>query len=132
MINIVTDSLKENEIPTSKIHFELFTTVFPSGLITSKNLDGTSEITVLLDDEETTFEMPKKKLILTAALDEGLDAPFSCQGGICSSCLAKVTEGKAIMDTNSILSEDEVNEGLILTCQAHPITEKITIDFDDV
>jgi len=132
MINIVTDSLKENEIPTSKIHFELFTTVFPSGLITSKNLDGTSEITVLLDDEETTFEMPKKKLILTAALGEGLDAPFSCQGGICSSCLAKVTEGKAIMDTNSILSEDEVNEGLILTCQAHPITEKITIDFDDV
>ena len=87
---------------------------------------------MLLDDEETTFEMSKKKLILTAALDEGLDAPYSCQGGICSSCIARVTEGGVVMDKNSILSEDEVNEGLILTCQAHPTTDKITIDFDDV
>tara|TARA_R110001583_G_scaffold22614_2_gene84671 strand:+ start:1692 stop:2747 length:1056 start_codon:yes stop_codon:yes gene_type:complete len=132
MIDIVTSTLKENDIPLSKIHFELFTTIYPSGAITSKNLDGISEITIILDDEETTFEMSKKKLILTAALDEGLDAPYSCQGGICSSCLAKVTEGKAIMDKNSILSEDEVNEGFILTCQAHPITQKLTIDYDDV
>jgi len=132
MIETVTNTIKENGNAASKIHFELFTSTYTSGAITSKNLDGDTEITVLLDDDETTFKMSKKKLILTAALDEGLDAPFSCQGGICSSCLAKVTEGNAIMDKNSILSDEELEEGLILTCQAHPTTQKITIDFDDV
>lgn len=132
MINITTATLKENDIPGSCIHFELFTPTYPTGLAPSIDVDGTSEITILLDDEETTFEMSKKQLILTAALDQGLDAPYSCQGGICSSCLAKVIEGKAIMEGNSILSEDEINEGFILTCQAHPVTEKIKIDFDDV
>jgi ring-1,2-phenylacetyl-CoA epoxidase subunit PaaE len=72
------------------------------------------------------------EIILDAALAKGLDAPYSCQGGICSSCLARVTEGKAVMERNSILDEDEIEEGLILTCQAHPITESIKIDYDDV
>jgi len=132
MIEVVTNTLKENGISASKIHFELFTSTYPSGAITAKNLDGTTELTVILDDEETTFEMSKKKLILTAALDEGLDAPFSCQGGICSSCIAKVTEGNAVMDKNTILSDDEIKDGFILTCQAHPTSQKITIDYDNV
>ena len=54
------------------------------------------------------------------------------QGGVCSSCLAKVVEGKAVMERNTILDEEEIEEGLILTCQAHPITSKIKIDYDDV
>ena len=70
--------------------------------------------------------------ILAASLRNDLDPPYSCQGGVCSSCLAKVTEGKAVMTKNSILTASEVDEGLILTCQAHPTTQKITIDFDDV
>jgi ring-1,2-phenylacetyl-CoA epoxidase subunit PaaE len=132
MIDVVTNTLKENGVAASKIHFELFTSTYTSGNTTSNNLEGNTEITVILDDEETSFEMPKKKLILTAALDKGLDPPFSCQGGICSSCLAKITEGSAIMGKNSILSDDEVNDGFILTCQAHPTSHKITIDYDDV
>jgi len=132
MIDTVTSTLKENNVPLSKIHFELFTSTYTSGAITSKNLDGNTNITVILDDEETTFEMSKKQMILTAALDEGLDAPYSCQGGICSSCLARVTEGSVVMDKNAILSKNELEEGLILTCQAHPTTDKLTINFDDV
>ena len=132
MIDTVTATLKENGVPLSKIHFELFTSTYTSGAITAKNLDGNTTLTVILDDEETTFEMSKKKLILTAALDEDLDAPYSCQGGICSSCIARVTEGSVVMDKNTILSENEVSEGLILTCQAHPTTDKVTINFDDV
>lgn len=132
MVDVVTDTLKENGILASKIHFELFTSTYTSGAITAKNLDGLTKITVILDDEETTFEMSKKKMILTAALDEDLDPPYSCQGGICSSCIAKVIEGSVVMDKNSILTDQEISDGLILTCQAHPTTEKITIDFDDV
>ena len=73
-----------------------------------------------------------KQTILDAALKQGIDAPYSCQGGICSSCLARVTEGTAEMTKNSILTEKEVADGLILTCQAHPTSATIRVDFDDV
>jgi len=133
MINIVKETLQSKGFKEEQIHFELFT---PSNEKNPKNdtisLDGKTAVTVLLDDEEETFEMDKKETILDAALKHHLDAPYSCQGGICSSCIAKVTEGKAIMDKNTILSKDEVNEGLILTCQAHPVTDKIVVDYDDV
>ena len=87
---------------------------------------------MLLDDETHTFTMQQTDDILAANLRNNIDAPYSCQGGVCSSCLAKVTEGKAVMLKNSILTDGEIEEGLILTCQAHPTTPKITIDFDDV
>jgi len=86
----------------------------------------------LLDDEELCFTMDQKDDILAAALRNDVDAPYSCQGGVCSSCLGKVTQGTAVMVKNSILTDDEVNEGFILTCQAHPTSSKISIDFDDV
>ena len=88
--------------------------------------------TTLQFSEETTFQMRKDELILDAALDKGLDAPYSCQGGVCSSCLAKVIEGSAVMERNTILDQDEIDEGLILTCQAHPTSSQIKIDYDDV
>jgi len=134
MINTVSDTLKENNFEESNIHFELFSASKSKEANVDENLslDGNTEITVLLEDETTTFSMAQKETILDAALKENLDAPYSCQGGICSSCLAKVTEGKAIMSKNSILSDEEVADGLILTCQAHPTTSKITIDYDEV
>jgi ring-1,2-phenylacetyl-CoA epoxidase subunit PaaE len=96
------------------------------------DFNGDTQITVLLDDEEDTFTMQRKRTILESALLQGLDAPYSCQGGICSTCIAQVTEGKAVMEKNSILSTEEVEEGLILTCQAHPVSPKIVIDYDNV
>jgi ring-1,2-phenylacetyl-CoA epoxidase subunit PaaE len=65
-------------------------------------------------------------------MDEGADVPFSCKGAVCCTCKAKVIEGKAIMDENYSLSEKEVAAGFILTCQAHPITENIVVDFDEM
>jgi len=132
MINMVTDTLKDHKVEAEHIHFELFTTSTSEGSNESESLEGTCEVTVLLDDEEESFTMNKKTTVLEQVLLEGMDAPYSCQGGICSSCLAQVTQGKAIMDKNTILSDDEVADGLILTCQAHPVTSKITIDYDAV
>jgi len=132
MIHIAKGVLIEYGLNEDAIHFELFSTPISSETATEQSFEGTSEITILLDDEETTFEMDSKTTILTSALKEGLDAPYSCQGGICSSCIAKVTEGSAVMTKNTILSEEEINDGLILTCQAHPTSQKITIDYDDV
>jgi len=133
MIKTVTETLIENNINKENIHYELFSVSVDNASDDNDDIpDGNTEITVLLDDEETTFTMSQKKNILEAALKEDLDAPYSCQGGVCSSCLAKVTEGSATMLKNEILTDDELKEGLILTCQAHPTTSKITIDYDDV
>ncbi len=132
MVTALKETLAENGLDKKNIHFELFTPPVASEDEKHMAFEGTCEITVLLDDEETTFEMDSKITILTAALKEGLDAPYSCQGGICSSCLAKVTDGKALMDKNSVLSEAEIKDGFILTCQAHPTTQKINIDYDNV
>ena len=85
-----------------------------------------------MDDEEFTFSMDKKTLVLDAVLKENIDAPYSCQGGVCSSCIARVTEGKAEMVKNQILTDGEIAEGLILTCQAHPTTPTLKVDYDDV
>ncbi|NOY48718.1 MAG: 2Fe-2S iron-sulfur cluster binding domain-containing protein, partial [Chlorobi bacterium] len=93
---------------------------------------GNTKITIIVDDEETTFEMSQKQSILEAALDNDIDAPYSCQGGICSSCIAKLVEGKATMRQNNILTDSELEEGLILTCQAHPDTPTIIVDYDAV
>ncbi len=134
MIHLVKDTVVTSGVDADKIHFELFTTstVTQESSDEVESLEGESEVTILLDDEEESFKMPRKSTILEQALLKGVDAPYSCQGGICSSCLAKVTEGKATMDKNSILSDEEVEEGLILTCQAHPTTAKITVDYDDI
>ncbi|MCP4884634.1 MAG: ferredoxin--NADP reductase [Flavobacteriales bacterium] len=131
MIDDTKSMLIKNGIKEDAIKLELFSTTSNKKEVT-ESLSGNTEISVLLDDEETTFEMRMDEVILDAALRKGLDAPYSCQGGVCSSCLAKVVEGNAVMERNTILDEEEIEEGLILTCQAHPTTSRIKIDYDDV
>lgn len=133
MINTVNATLKEKGVAEKYIKFELFSAA-PS---TEKEISNNSgfehtKITVVLDNDQETFEMSSKQTLLEAALKQGLDAPYSCQGGICSSCIARVTSGSATMKKNSILTDKEIANGLILTCQAHPTSSEITIDFDDV
>ena len=132
MINLVTSVLKENNIKEKDIKFELFSASSSSENEISKSLEGHTKIVILLDDEETSFEMSQKQNVLEAALKQGLDAPYSCQGGICSSCLARITKGSAEMKKNTILTDKEIADGLILTCQAYPTSSEIFVDYDDV
>ncbi|WP_108802698.1 ferredoxin--NADP reductase [Aquimarina sp. Aq107] len=132
MINTVTDVLIENGIPKDNIHFELFTSSSTSNTEVDAALDGKTSISILVDDEEFSFIMDQKKTILDAALEEDIDAPYSCQGGVCSSCICKITDGTAVMEKNSILTDGELAEGLVLACQAHPTSSSIKVDFDDV
>ena len=131
MITIVSGVLKEHNVKETTIKFELFTTSCKENKI-EQSLEGHTTITIMVDDEETTFEMSQKQTVLDAALKKGIDAPYSCQGGICSRCIARVTSGPAEMTKNSILTDKEIARGLILTCQAHPTSERIYIDYDDV
>ena len=131
MIDLVSDTLQENDISKEKIHFELFTSTEILDELPEKP-EGQTELTVTVDDEEFSLTMNKKERVLDAVLKEQIDAPYSCQGGVCSSCIARVTEGKAEMAQNQILTDGEIEEGFILTCQAHPLTPVLKVDYDDV
>ena len=132
MIHSVKNVLNEHEIDENRIHFELFKAAKSTASETASIQNGNTKVTVLLDDEVASFEMSQKQTVLEAALDEDIDAPYSCQGGICSSCIARITEGKATMRQNNILTDGELAEGLVLTCQAQPTTPTLFVDYDDV
>lgn len=131
MIHTVKEVLLENGVQEKNILFELFS-VSVDTTATPETSTGTSKVKVIVDDEEFNFEMSKEHSILEASLKQKIDAPYSCQGGICSSCIARITEGSAVMRQNNILTDNEVAEGLILTCQAHPTTATLVVDYDDV
>ncbi len=132
MIHTVKDVLLENNIKEKQIFFELFTSSTVTTETSTEVGNGKSTLKVIVDDEEFEIEMSQDVSILDAALKENIDAPYSCQGGVCSSCIARVTEGEATMRQNNILTDNEVAEGLILTCQAHPKTANVVVDYDDV
>lgn len=131
MIENVKDTLVDNDIPEDSIHFELFTATEIKDEM-PKLPDGQTVLSVMLDDEEFQLTMDKKTTVLDAVLKENIDAPYSCQGGVCSSCIARIKEGKAEMASNQILTDSEIEEGFVLTCQAHPTTPTLKIDYDDV
>ena len=132
MIHNVKNTLRDYNISEDKIFFELFTTSQSSEeKIIKKNITPTIA-TILFDDETESITISPEQTILEAALEKGLDVPYSCKGGVCSSCICRITEGTADMRQNSILSESEVKEGLVLSCQAVSTSSKIHVDFDDV
>ena len=132
MIDTVSDFLLKKGIEKSKIHFERFTAA-KKQKETEQTKDITSNVMVSIDGDDFEFQLSSNgQSILDAAMDAGADVPFSCKGAVCCTCKAKVMEGKAIMEKNYSLSEDEVAEGFILTCQAHPITPNIVVDYDEM
>lgn len=131
MIHLVMDALTRKGVPEDRLHFELFTETEIKDELPEK-AEGKTALTVILDEEEFSFSMDKGSKVLDAVLKEQIDAPYSCQGGVCSTCIARVVEGSAEMERNQILTEGEIAEGLILTCQAHPTSPTLKIDYDDV
>ncbi len=137
MIEDVTIFLEDAGMPKEYIHFELFTT--PGSAITNSAkseadaLPGaaSSIVHVQLDGRTKTFTMPQKGMsILDAAMAQGLDLPFACKGGVCCTCRAKLLQGTVDMDVNYALEKEEIEAGFILTCQSHPTTTEVMVDFD--
>jgi len=88
-----------------------------------------AEVTIILDDKEHTIQVGSET-VLEAALKAGVDAPFSCRSAICSTCMAQLVEGKVEMEMNHVLTDEELEEGFIVTCQSHPTTDKVEISYD--
>ena len=95
-------------------------------------MPGSTKVTLILDGEKNDFTMENDSNILDEALSNGIDVPYSCQGGICSTCLAKIDKGSVEMDNNQILTDDEVEDGYILTCQARPTSDEVEVSYDEV
>ena len=90
-----------------------------------------ADVTVIVDGEEFDFQLHSDdESILDAAMSQGADVPFSCKGGVCCVCKAKVIEGKVRMRQNFSLSEDEIEDGFVLSCQSHPESDRVVMDFD--
>ncbi len=137
MIFTVRDFLLANKVPGEHIHFELFTIPGQKkSTVDSKQpavveTGPKSKVSVKLDGILFDFDLAHGgQSILDAALNQGADLPYACKGGVCCTCKAKLLEGKVVMDENWGLEADEVEKGFILTCQSHPLTEKVVVDFD--
>ena len=137
MIFSVKEFLESNGVAEKKIHFELFTTPGQNkkSEVRSTKYESNgpqSNITVKLDGRSFDFSIPLNSdtSILDAAMQQGADVPYACKGGVCCTCKAKLLEGEVKMDVHWGLEQEEIEQGYILTCQAHPVTANVTVDFD--
>ena len=141
MISEVSRGLRSEGVQEENIHYELFFAnaedaeqVIEKHHARAREYAGkVSEVSVNIDGRSTRFDLTADgENILDAAMDAGLDVPFSCKGGVCATCKARLLEGQVDMDLNHSLSEEEIAKGYILTCQAHPLSDKVVVDFDQI
>jgi len=137
MIFSTKQFLEQKGVTQKKIHFELFTSSVPQKIKPPVELSETpigllSNITVKADGRSFDFTLPlnSESTILDAALKQGANLPYACKGGMCCTCKARLLEGEVDMDVHWGLEEEEVEKGFILTCQSHPKTKKVVVDFD--
>lgn len=137
MIKGIADYLKkEKKVPAIQVLFEYFTAPdeenseeMSDEFKAIANLE--SMVTVIIDDDEYSFHLnSKKESILDKALKDNLPVPFACKGGVCCTCKAQVLEGEVFMEKNYALTEDEVARGYVLTCQCHPTTNVVMLNYD--
>lgn len=135
MMENVKQTLEGLKIAKEKIHIEYFSAVIDavSKETSIKGADVKAKVTVIQYGIETEFELNTSgQTILDAAIEAGVDAPFSCKGAVCCTCRAKIMEGQVKMDANFALTDSEVEQGFVLTCQSHPTTERVIVDFDAI
>jgi ring-1,2-phenylacetyl-CoA epoxidase subunit PaaE len=131
MIEAVRDILTEKGVKEDHIHFELFNAPIKKTSITQAATNAINCLASIKIDD-LTYDVPiqKGQNILDAAQAMGLDMPYACKGGVCCTCRAKLIEGNIEMQVNYALTKQEVAQGFILTCQAIPQSDRISVDFD--
>ncbi len=134
MMTEVRNALKARGISETRIRSELFRPDQPGRAPRPAPTRGGQAVRVqaqvTLDGTRRSFEIPAGMSVLEAALENGLDVPFSCKAGVCASCRARLTEGRLDMIANHALEDYEIEAGYVLTCQCYPLSERITLDYD--
>jgi ring-1,2-phenylacetyl-CoA epoxidase subunit PaaE len=136
MMEAVVAALKARGFPDAKIKVERFAASIPrhTHVPAAEPVPGHTEceVTVILDGATRTFLLEKaKESVLEAGLRHGIELPYSCKGGVCSTCRCRLTEGEVDMDVNFALEDYEVARGFILACQSYPVTDRVVVTFDD-
>ncbi len=133
----VAQSLEEHGLDKRRIKFELFATSTASRRerrpeeTRGEDRRNMCEATIVIDGRARTLSFEKGTAsVLDAATNEGLELPYACKGGVCSTCRAMLVEGEVDMDANFALEDYEIARGYILTCQSYPVSDKILVDFD--
>jgi len=129
MMDVVADGLRKASVDQSKVRMESFVAgkTSPSEIIDKEGAPE-SEVTILLDGEEYSITVKKGASVLDTALDNDLDMPYSCQSGLCTACRGKCVEGKISIDEAEGLSQEELDEGYVLTCVGKPLTDRIRVE----
>ncbi|XAS66663.1 1,2-phenylacetyl-CoA epoxidase subunit PaaE [Micrococcaceae bacterium Sec5.7] len=139
LVQLCRDTLAERGVQPEHIRFELFSSGKPDrpeGNAGRPVVEDTSKetykITFKLDGLQGDVTSPThaRESILNAALRVRPDVPFACAGGVCGTCRAKLVTGTVTMDENYALEQDELDKGYVLTCQSHPTSPEVTVDFD--
>ena len=137
MIADLTAALHAHGVAPARVHAEHFLVeATSSGRPTAPAAlaavaSGQARVSVLIDGRTRSFDMPMDGTsVLDAAADAGLDLPFSCRAGVCSTCRTRLVKGQVEMHVNYALEERELKEGFILACQAHPLTNELELTYD--
>jgi len=136
LVDLCRQVLADVGVPREHIRFELFTTggepARAARPVTVRSDEKTVRIEVNLDGVSSTVESPvaARESVLNAALRVRPDAPFACAGGVCGTCRARVIEGSVTMTENYALEPDELERGYVLTCQSHPTSDRLVVDYD--
>ncbi|MBK9537890.1 MAG: 2Fe-2S iron-sulfur cluster binding domain-containing protein [Flavobacteriales bacterium] len=137
MMVSVSEALEKQRIDKKQIHIELFTSPVTTEAkkevshATSTAFNGQAEVEIVLDGRRHTLHMGSKgDPVLEVAIDAGLDVPYACKGAVCCTCKARVLEGQVEMEMNYALTDEEVADGYVLTCQTHPRSARVVIDYD--
>ena len=135
MVSQARETLAESGVDPAHVHMELFHVEgeTPRERAADAAIDaaGQSSVTAMLDGRSTTFALGRSgQRILDALLQVRADAPYACKGGVCGTCRAKVVDGEVDMERNYALEDDELAAGFVLTCQSHPRSDTVTLDYD--
>ncbi|TQF02314.1 phenylacetate-CoA oxygenase/reductase subunit PaaK [Kitasatospora acidiphila] len=134
MVAEVRTLLAESGVPATAVHQELFHAEDePVALrpVEEAVAEGeTSEVTLVLDGRRSVLRLPRDRSVLDGAQHSRPDLPFACKGGVCGTCRALVTDGEVEMRRNFALEEKELAAGYVLTCQARPVSDQVTVDYD--
>lgn len=135
MVTELRDTLTSAGADGRHVHAELFhvgdVPPRPRRVQVPEQVAEGADVTIVLDGRRSQFRLGADDVpVLEAALSVRGDAPFACRGGVCGTCRAKVVEGSVDMDQNWALEPEEVERGYVLTCQSHPTSEKVVLDYD--
>ena len=142
MIDATEEALLKAGVPKDRIYTERFTSPRLEALSPAQRRAAVEQPdpqapagqvarTVVIDGKSHEMSMRRDQHVLDVALSAGLDLPYSCKAGVCCTCRAKVLDGSVVMDKNFTLEAEEMDQGFVLSCQARPTADRVTVSYDE-